>query len=494
MQKTYLMGLIEVMDVQRRRHGSYEDPNQSRRQSSVVYHVPNGKGENVQVCRQTFIEIFGTTKSQIENLIKRKKMGDTVYVEKRGKFEKPKKFTDEHRTLIVNQINKIPRCESHYSRAKSSREYVSPELNVHRLYKALQTENPNTLVTYKFYTKVFKEEFPKLSFRPPRSDTCRVCDELACKIKASKKTSELMASKAALEIHHRKAERAFALLKQNAADSQLPGSNQSTICIDLQQVLFVPTLVHSDMFYKRQLSCYNFCVHTCDTDKAIMCMWHEGVAQRGSNEIISCLLQVFNTNHFKDSLVVWSDNCSGQNKNRVMIFFFMYLVAIGLFIKIEHKFLLSGHSFLPCDRDFALIEKRKKCCKAFVPSELKDIVLSSTHNKKFEVIEMMKNKFFEFQSVCDNLINTKNINVSKVSMIKYTANGRVETKKAFSEVEDWQLVNVFKKGKSVEDLKKVELVIDNKPADIKADKKQNLLSMIPFLDEKYKDFYLNLCK
>ncbi|KAJ8941254.1 hypothetical protein NQ314_010452 [Rhamnusium bicolor] len=189
------------------------------------------------------------------------------------------------------------------------------DLNVHRLYKAFQTKNPNTLVTYKLYTKVFKQEFPKLSFRPPRSDTCRVCDKLACKIKASKKSSDLAVSKSALELHHRKAEQALRVLKQNAASSQLPGSNQSTIYIDLQQVLFVPTLVHSNMFYKRHLSCYNFCVHMCDTDKA-MCMWHEGIAQRGSNEMISCLLQVFNANDLKDDLVVWSDNCAGQNKNR----------------------------------------------------------------------------------------------------------------------------------------------------------------------------------
>lgn len=67
------MGLIEVIDIQRRRHGSYEEPNKSRRQSSIVYHVSNGKGENIQVCRQTFLNIFAATKSQIEILIKREK-------------------------------------------------------------------------------------------------------------------------------------------------------------------------------------------------------------------------------------------------------------------------------------------------------------------------------------------------------------------------------------------------------------------------------------
>ncbi|KAJ8940782.1 hypothetical protein NQ314_010592 [Rhamnusium bicolor] len=126
-QKTYLMGLFDLINIQRRRHGFYNDPSESRRQASVTYHVPNGKGENIQ-----------------------------------------------------------------------------------------------------------------LSFKPPRSDTCRVCDELQCKIKSSSSATESTANKGLLELHQRKAEKAMETLKQNAATSQLPGSNISTICIDLQQINTMP--------------------------------------------------------------------------------------------------------------------------------------------------------------------------------------------------------------------------------------------------------------
>ncbi|KAJ4433822.1 hypothetical protein ANN_16134 [Periplaneta americana] len=51
-------------------------------------------------------------------------------------------------------------------------------------------------------------------------------------------------------------------------------------------------------------------------------------------------------------------------------------VAIGLFEHIE-RFLLSGHSFLQCDSDFTLIEKRQKVTKAFNPSDLLKIVQDS---------------------------------------------------------------------------------------------------------------------
>ena len=31
-----------------------------------------------------------------------------------------------------------------------------------------------------------------------------------------------------------------------------------------------------------------------------------------------------------------------------------------LFMTVEHKFPLPGHTFLPCDRDFGVIEKKKR--------------------------------------------------------------------------------------------------------------------------------------
>lgn len=76
------------------------------------------------------------------------------------------------------------------------------------------------------------------------------------------------------------------------------------LCVDLQQVLFCPTLTHSNTFYQRQLSNYNFAIH-------------------------------------------------------------------------NEKFLSTGQSFSPCDRDFALIEKQKKKSKVLVPSQWKYFIANA---------------------------------------------------------------------------------------------------------------------
>lgn len=49
------------------------------------------------------------------------------------------------------------------------------------------------------------------------------------------------------------------------------------------------------MFYLRQLWVYNFGIHDCTNESAVMCMWNETIAGRGANEILSCLLEYLTT-------------------------------------------------------------------------------------------------------------------------------------------------------------------------------------------------------
>ncbi|KAJ8928587.1 hypothetical protein NQ314_018840 [Rhamnusium bicolor] len=101
-----------------------------------------------------------------------------------------------------------------------------------------------------------------LSFKRPRTDNCKTCDLLDCKIKL--KNDESAMAKQQLDLHHRKTEKARSLLNEDICQSQRPGSNTCCISMDLQQMLFVPTLTHSEMFYLRQLSCFNFEVRVED--------------------------------------------------------------------------------------------------------------------------------------------------------------------------------------------------------------------------------------
>ncbi|GFR14348.1 uncharacterized protein TNCT_355691 [Trichonephila clavata] len=124
------------------------------------------------------------------------------------------------------------------------------------------------------------------------------------------------------------------------------------------------------MFYRRQLSNFNLCIHNGDTITSFMCLWHEGMAGHGGNEVASCLLKVITSNSTpKGNLTVWCDNFSGQNKNRMVLMIMIYDVAKNILDCIEFKFLVSGHSYMPCDCDFGIIEKRKEFANLWSPKK-----------------------------------------------------------------------------------------------------------------------------
>ncbi|KAJ8928758.1 hypothetical protein NQ314_018615 [Rhamnusium bicolor] len=56
-------------------------------------------------------------------------------------------------------------------------------------------------------------------------------------------------AKISLDVHHLKAEKARECMKNDITEAQLPSSDHTVISMDLEQVLFVPSLTHSDMFY-----------------------------------------------------------------------------------------------------------------------------------------------------------------------------------------------------------------------------------------------------
>ncbi|KAG8333315.1 hypothetical protein J6590_000442 [Homalodisca vitripennis] len=70
-QNTFLMGLLVVTPVNRRRNP--DKPEESRTQASITYTLTNGSGGIVKVCKATFLEVFAITKRRIETLVKAKK-------------------------------------------------------------------------------------------------------------------------------------------------------------------------------------------------------------------------------------------------------------------------------------------------------------------------------------------------------------------------------------------------------------------------------------
>lgn len=74
----------------------------------------------------------------------------------------------------------------------------------------------------------------------------------------------------------------------------------------------------------------------------------------------------------------------------------MYLVRMHQLNSIEIQFLVSGHSFMPCYQNIAVIEERKKKVKVMVPSETKDLIRTTKFEWPFKVVDIEQDGFGTF--------------------------------------------------------------------------------------------------
>lgn len=323
--------------------------------SSFTYSVTYNKTVRT-VCKTAFCSLYQLSNKKVQIIQRKLNSGTSAPTpDKRGRHDsRPHKIEKVVIDKIKVHISSFPSEQSHYSRNKNgNKKYLSPLLNISKMHNLYLEKCKNEslekkfFVTKSFYSNIFATHF-NLSFGLPRSDTCSTCD-------AGLNTEE----------HQENYRYAFELQK---LDRQYSRDNDGVcyLTMDLQQTMPLPRLTTSKAFYLRQMWFYNFGVHTITSsgDRAYFFTWTEDIATKGSLEVASSLhtfVQLLNSRESKiKHLIIWSDSCSGQNKNFILICLYQYLIYKGYVQMIDHKFPEVGHSFLDSDRDFGRIEKKTK--------------------------------------------------------------------------------------------------------------------------------------
>ncbi|KAJ8884685.1 hypothetical protein PR048_016543 [Dryococelus australis] len=212
---TFLMGFLIITPVQLRHHEIYDNSYDSRRQGSVRYTIPNGKGDLLRVCKITFMVVFAAgKKKRLEILIKMNKRGNITFTDHRTRHA-PSKYSETYRICVKQHIN------SSFAKLAitAEEEYLSPGVNISILYLHLKEKFPETMVSDMYY-------------RRPKQVLC------------SQKQHTRSTVKRQAETH--------SLFKSNISSSQHIDSDTCSMSMDLQQVMFVSTLTQSEMIYHGQ--------------------------------------------------------------------------------------------------------------------------------------------------------------------------------------------------------------------------------------------------
>ena len=411
-QDFFLSRLLATYEPVRR--NKIPPKNAKSRQVSCTYNIFTRRKKAVPVCKKFFMSVFSVNEKRLRNLNKTLVQGN-LPKENRGGDHRSHKSVEKKESLR-KFLNGLPAQESHYSRAKSKRVYLSSEIYPKKLLKLYNNSVADHLkVKANMFYRIFHREF-NIGFNKPSSDACNTCTLLTNQIKTetdARKKTEFIIQK---RVHKLRSNAFYDIMKQELPDSM-------KLCFDLQQVLPLPKTPIQDCFYSRQISLYNFCIYNLDDKKANFFIWDETEASRGATEIGSalyCYLMKLRIPENIKVLRLFCDGCGGQNKNSFIIHTliqWLYAKSPKNLSEIHLHYPVRGHSFLPADRVFGRIEKDLRRYAVITKKEeyvekigqhgvvnrlgedwdLKDIKELSQNLKKMEGIQKLKRIFIQKQ-------------------------------------------------------------------------------------------------
>jgi hypothetical protein len=131
---------------------------------------------------------------------------------------------------------------------------------------------------------------------------------------------------------------------------------------DFMQSLAIPQFADQtkDMYYLSLRNIHLFSIRDDGARIQHNYLYDEGEGGKGANYVVSLLFHFLcHRTHEAAAIVLHlhADNCSGQNKNNLMMQFFVLLVSLGMLTHVEMKFLIKGHTHCSVDGGHGLIKK-----------------------------------------------------------------------------------------------------------------------------------------
>ena len=107
----------------------------------------------------------------------------------------------------------------------------------------------------------------------------------------------------------------------------------------------------------------------------------------------------------KKNIILYSDNCCGQNKNRFYISMLWYSLHKFNFNSIQHKYSEKGHSFNENDSVHSAIEHNSREVAVYTTPQWAQQVRTARLSQPYIVKEMGLGDFYDFAEVCSQFKN-----------------------------------------------------------------------------------------
>lgn len=200
--------------------------------------------------------------------------------------------------------------------------------------------------------------------------------------------------------------------KQNIANAN---SDEAYYAVDLEKIIMLPRLEQFKivMFCPRLIVFNESFVPIGDkknntSSQTYSAIWHEAVSGRKVNDITSCFRAFFQANRDLKHIVLWLDNCAGQNKNWTLFSYLLFLVnSVEVnYETITLKYLQTGHTHMAADEFHHQVElSMKKMKQLYDFEDFHRAVLSTRKNITVKVMNV--GDFCDFQD-CSSVYKLQN--------------------------------------------------------------------------------------
>ena len=411
--------------------------NETRRKFSRQYYFKVGTTD-IQVCKVMFLATLDINDGMVETVCSKLRNGGNISPDKRGKHPRAPRTLDPCiKGSVREHINAIPRMPSHYSRANSTKEFLTDEIHtqkqMHELYVEWMKENhPNQKVaSYRQYCDVFSNEF-NISFFISKKDCCDDCERYN-----NSTPEQKLEMQADYEEHILNKDLAQAMYDADRLVSRQKTSKHLVVAsFDFEKSLICPKANTSVCFYKRKLTVSNFTIVDEGIHEDNCYVYDETVAGKGPNDVSSFLL------HFISRKVeagakefrFYSDNCFAQNKNRGVTAALLHAAA-KFNITIRHRYLEKGHTYNAADTVHSLIERKARPLNIYTPDQWYEVIATAKRsvNNPIKVVKVDNTMISDWKDMASKLnldkdVEGKPIPWQKLREISYDGNTPYEVK------------------------------------------------------------------
>jgi hypothetical protein len=246
----------------------------------------------------------------------------------------------------------------------------------------------------------------------------------------------------------RQAQKTLNLLRQG----KLPLAGYVAHCtFDFMQSLAIPQFADQtkDMYYFSLRNIHLFSIRDDGAQTQYNYLYDEGEGGKGANAVISLLFHFLcHRAHEAAAIVVHlhADNCSGQNKNNLVMQFFVLLAGLGVLTHVEMKFLIKGHTHCSVDGGHGLIKKAWRTHDVFTLDQAASVVEATSPTEgRHHAIIVTAQDFFDWERLLATYFR-KLPNILSFQQFEMDARRPGFLRYRQHQTDSWQELRLFKKG------------------------------------------------